>query len=398
MAIIAFSQTLLKEFMTDFLPYARQEISDADKHAVSSALDGDLITRGLQVQAFEEKLAAFCGAKFCVLFSSGSAALYAAFQAADVSSADRFITTPNSFIATTAAGARLGALPHFIDIDPKTANMRLDLLQEKLTEPAPSRGRFVICPVHFAGVCVDMQALDSFIKTPEVVVIEDAAHAIGSYYPNGEKVGSCSHSNMTIFSFHAIKTITTGEGGAVTTNDEKLYTRLKRIRNSGIERQTDKSMWQYEVQELSNNFHMNEMQAALGVSQLARIDEFVAKRRTILSWYRKYLQDVDVTMLASDDSVDDKTAYHLMVVRIDFEKHKTTRDEVMQKLYDAGIGSQYHYIPLYRHPALASSCKDDPDSFVEMERYYKEALSLPLYVRLEEKDVERVCNELKRVF
>ena len=382
--------------MTHFIPYARQQITDEDKDAVGHALKGDLITRATEVAAFEEALANFCGAKFCVCFSSGSTALFASFQAVDACAFDRFITTPNSFIATTAAGMRLGAVPHFIDIDAQTANMSLDLLQEKLALPTPSRGRFIICPVHFAGVCVDMQRLDSCIKTPDAVVIEDAAHAIGSYYPDGQKVGSCPYSHMTVFSFHAIKTVACGEGGAVMTNDDTLFRRLKRIRNSGIERKEDAPSYYYEVQELSCNYHMTEMQAALGRSQLARVDDFVSKRGQIVSWYRKHLQALEYIAPLSDESFDEKTAYHLMVVRIDYEALKTTRQEVMQKLHAKNIGTQYHYIPLYRHPVLSSKCLEEPESFVEMERYYKEALSLPLFVGLEEKDVIRICRELKR--
>lgn len=385
-----------------FFPYAKQSISDEDIQEVADSLKQELITRGSKVLAFEQKLAEYCGARFCVCMSSATTALIAAFQAARVCSADRFITTPNSFIATTSAGMRLGAKPHFVDIEKQTGNIDLDALSSLVKEP-PSRGRLIIVPVHFAGIAQDMQKLDRMIKTPDSVVIEDAAHAIGSYYPDGSKVGSCSYSHMTVFSFHAIKTITTGEGGAVTTNDEELYHRLLCLRDSGIARQGQSQEqgqgqfdpWYYEVRELSGNYHMTEMQAALGLSQLNRVDAFVEKRRQIVSWYRKELEGAPHITLY-DAHYDAKTAYHLMCVQIDFEALKTTRTQFMEKLKAKGIGSQYHYIPLYRHPLIAKSAGNQEAAFPNMEAHYKKALSLPLYVALEQKDVAAICSEIMR--
>lgn len=386
-----------------FIPYAHQSISQEDIDAVVAALKQELITRGPQVKAFEEALAAYCGAKYAVCMSSATAGLYAAFQAADVSAQDRVITTPNSFIATTAACMRLGAKPHFIDIEHSTGNMSLDCMKEAVAMPY-SRGRFIICPVHFAGVAIDMQRLDRMLKTPDVCVIEDAAHALGSYYPSGEKVGSCAYSQMTVFSFHAIKTITCGEGGCVTTNDEALYHRLRRFRDSGIERDEAyltqmPDRYYYEVQELSGNFHMTEMQAALGLSQLGRLEQCIEKRRQIVAWYRKHLKAApNITCFGaqSDAQLDARTCYHLMCVHIAFDALAINKSTLGQKLADAGIGTQYHYIPLYRHPLLTRQYADQQDKFPEMERYYKEALSLPLFVDLEEVDVIRICDAIKR--
>jgi dTDP-4-amino-4,6-dideoxygalactose transaminase len=377
-----------------FYPYARQTIDESDIQAVCQALRSELITRGPNVARFEQMIADYCGAKWAVAMTNASSALYGAACAAGVSAADRVITTPNSFIATVAAGMFLGAKPVFVDIDRKSGNMSLDAFERIYKEfGAPTRGKIVVMPVHFAGVAMDMRRLDRILSEPNAVIIEDAAHAIGSLYPDGTKVGSCSWSQMTVFSFHAIKTITTAEGGCVTTNDETLYKKLLSFRNNGLQKSSH-DPWYYEVTELTGNYYMNEMQAALGISQLEKIDTFIRKRREIVRWYRSHLQGQDVLLF--DEAADDRTSYHLFPVQIDFEKRKLTRTEAMKRLLEHGIGSQYHYIPLYRHPVVSSRIGDVHEQFPEMEAYYKQALSLPLYPALEETDVAFICKTLKK--
>jgi UDP-4-amino-4,6-dideoxy-L-N-acetyl-beta-L-altrosamine transaminase len=383
-----------------FLPYARQSIDQSDIQAVSEALQQAWITRGPKVLEFERQIADYCGAKWAVAMTNATMGLYGAFQAAQVSAADRFITTPNSFIATVAAGMRLGARPLFVDIDRESGNMDLDLLKNILSQP-PSRGRFVIAPVHFAGIAMDMKELDSLIKDPEVIIIEDAAHAIGSYYPDGTKVGSCQWSQMAVFSFHPAKTMTTAEGGCVTTNDDELYHRLLCFRNSGMERQApyiegNPAPWYYEVPEIAANCHMNELQAALGLSQLKRLDQFISKRQKLVSRYRKRLAGCTGIRLFNE-AFDKKSAYHLMVVQIDFERVKLSRTAIMEELLNRGIGTQYHYIPLYRHPVVKKSVGEISSDFPEMERYYQQGLSLPLFFELEESDVDFICDQVKAV-
>ena len=383
-----------------FLPYARQCVDEADIQSVATALRGEIITRGSHVEAFEKAISHYCRSKYAVAFSNGTTALMATYFAAEVTSYDRVISTPNSFIATVLPAIQLGIYPHFIDIDRSTGSFDLELLKQGLDFKS-TRGKLVVLPVHFSGIAMDMQALyRTLYRCPEVVVIEDAAHALGSSYPTGEKVGSCVRSDMTIFSFHPAKTITTGEGGMVTTNDANLYHRLQLFRNNGIEREAHylegiANPGYYEVKSVTGNFHLTDFQAALGLSQLSKIDLFIKKRRKLVKLYRELLKDVPGILLLTDRS-DRHTAFHLFVVQIDCAYYSITRETLMKQLEERNIGTQVHYIPLYRHPVL--TCKkqaDRKDYFPCMEDYYAQALSLPLYYELTEKDVRRICSELK---
>jgi UDP-4-amino-4,6-dideoxy-L-N-acetyl-beta-L-altrosamine transaminase len=382
-----------------FLPYSHQSINSADIDAVSSALKEDWITRGSQVEAFENEIASYCGATYAVAFSSGSAALAGAFYAAAVSPHDRVITSPNTFIASVGTAIPFGATPVFVDIDRNTGNADIEHLAATANQPA-SRKRPIIVPVHFAGIPVDMQQLDQRLTVPDVVIIEDAAHAIGSRYSvNGPRVGSCEWSHMTMFSFHPAKTITTAEGGLVTTNEKELARRLRLFRNNCMERdpeflQGEAAPWYYEVVGVSNNYNFTEMQAALGRSQLKRIESFIDKRRILMKAYRKELANIPYLRLFTDE-FDDHTAFHLCVVQIDFNAIGTTRTALMNKLKEKGIGTQLHYIPLYRHPCMVEICGEIADYFPQMEAYYAQALSLPLYYDLTIEDVKKVSQALK---
>ncbi len=382
-----------------FIPYAHQSIGQDEIDAVRKALSSDAITRGPEVEAFEHEFARYCGASFAVAFSSGSAALAAAYFAAETTSSDRLITTPNTFISTAGTALQQGARPVLIDIDRSTGNLNIELAIQAVNSPQ-SRGKPILTPVHFSGIAVDMEQLDSKLTNPDVIVIEDGAHAVGSNYPNGgAKVGSCAWSHMTIFSLHPAKTITTGEGGVVTTNSEEYYRRLKLYRNNGMERDpqhlvNDPAPWYYEVQSLSNNFNFTEFQAALGRVQLKRIDSFIAKRAELMKAYRGKLKDLPYVKMFSD-AYDGHTAYHLCVVQIDFAARKTTRSKVMEQLKAKGIGTQVHYIPLYRHPYFLKKYGEMQELFPESEKYYAEALSLPLYYDLTLEQVDEVVKALK---
>lgn len=386
-----------------FIPYARQSISASDIDAVVYALQSPMITRGANVEAFEQAIAQYCGAQFAVALNSGSTALIAACHAAQTTVNDCVISTPNTFVASVNAATRYGAKPVLIDIDRSTGNLDLNRLEEVLKSDKRSRGKNVIIPVHFAGLPVDMQRLESLIRSPDTVVIEDAAHALGSKYADGQMVGCCAWSDMTIFSFHPVKTITTGEGGMVLTNNPDLYHRLKRFRNNGIERNPDlfeaeveeRFEGYYEVKEATNNYNFTEFQAALGLSQLERIDQFIQKRRQLIAKYRELLKGVSNLQMLTD-TMDDRTAFHLCVVQIDFAAYNTTRSQLVQDLGECGVGTQVHYIPVYRHPFFKERYGDIRECFVETEKYYSQALSLPLYYELEMSDVEFVVETLKK--
>lgn len=381
-----------------FIPYAKQSIDENDVIEVSKALRSEAITRGPLVEAFEQAVARYCNAKYAVAFNSGTTALIAACHAAGVGPNDRLLTTPNTFIASAGAGIHTKATPVFIDIDRSTGNFDLEELKPNLNLPS-SRGRTVVVPVHFSGLPVDMQRLDLMIKNPDTVVIEDAAHALGSSYKDGQKVGCCAWSLMTMFSFHPAKTITTGEGGLITTNDPEVYHRLKRFRNNGIERdpehlEGEAAPWYYEVQEITNNTNFTEMQAALGLSQLSRIDAFIEKRRELVRAYREQLKNVPHIRLFNDE-LDAHTAFHLFVVQIDFDALNTTRKDVMKALNAEKIGTQVHYIPLYRHPVIKNKAGDLSEYFPQMETYYTQALSLPLFYDLSIENVVQISSILK---
>jgi len=384
----------------DFLPYARQSINADDTAAVAAALNSEFITRGPLVEEFERAFADYCDAEFAVAFSNGSTALLACCQAAQVNQFDRLITTPNTFVATAGAAIHCGATPVFVDIKRETGNLNLEQVAYTLERPY-SQGRPIIMPIHFSGLAVDMEKLDSLIKDPDAVVIEDACHAIGSRYKDGKKVGSCAWSQMTVFSFHPAKTMTTGEGGIVTTNDPELYHRLKLVRNNGIEREhgrleRDPMPWYYEVKFLSNNFNFTEIQAALGLSQMKRLDAFIEKRRQLVKAYRQRLTGRPFFRLFTEEQ-DADTGFHLFVVQIDFEACKTTREKVMLQLREKQIGSQVHYIPLYRHPYFEKKCGKIAEFFPETEKYYAEALSLPLYYDLSIDQVDHIVRQLLRI-
>lgn len=374
------------------IPYGKPSLLPCDIERVNAVLKTPILTRGDTVLAFERSLEDFCGVQFAVAFNSGSSALHAACFAANLSTLDRVISTPNTFIATVSAALQRGAKLELVDIDRNTGNLNETDTIKQINAPL-SRGRPILIPVHFSGIACDMQRIDKGISNPNTLVIEDAAHALGSLYPSGEKVGSCTYSAMTIFSFHPVKTITTGEGGMVTTNDRELYQKLLLFRNNGIFQdplKREEMPWHYDVVALSGNTHLTELGASLGLSQMERLESLIQKRRNLVTLYQTYLKDIPHIRLFTSQ-VNERTCYHLFVIQIDFHALEITKNQLMKALKEKGIGTQVHYIPLYHHTALKPLSSPLP----EMESYYEQALSLPLHTDLCESDIAYICETLR---
>ena len=380
----------------DVIPYGRQSIGVDDIKAVVGVLRSDWLTQGPTIRRFEDALCAYTGAKFAVCVSSGTAALHLACIAAGIRPGDEVITSPITFAASANCALYCGARPVFADIRPDTINIDPFEIQKKITKKTKA-----LIPVHFAGRPCDMQEISRIADSNGLTIIEDAAHAIGSRYAGGGPVGNCHYSNMTVFSFHPVKTIATGEGGAITTNDKALYDKLLMLRNHGITRERalltqDPGPWYYEMQILGLNYRLTDMQAALGMSQLKKIDKFVNRRREIVTIYNKAFRGIDWLKIPCEKNIG-RIAFHLYVLKIDFDKLGITRSEVMKILHDKGIGTQVHYIPVYAQPYYKNRSGYKRGDCPVAEEYYEKALSIPLYPKMTDKDVRCVIKAIREL-
>jgi UDP-4-amino-4,6-dideoxy-L-N-acetyl-beta-L-altrosamine transaminase len=390
--------------MREYIPYAQHTIDDEDIRHVNQAMTSGVITRGKMVEAFEQEIGRYCDVPYVVAFNSGTTALHAACHVFSPTSHDRIITTPNTFVGTISGAMGYGCKLELVDIDEKTGNIEHDALVERVLY-CSSRGRNIVIPVHYSGIAFDTPRFERELTDPDTHIIEDACHALGSLYPNGEKVGSGRYSDMTVFSFHPAKTITTGEGGAVTTRNEEYYRRLLSFRNNGIERSPEHMSenpgpWYYDVVETTGNYNVTELQAALGVSQMKKVEGFVSRRRHLMGLYRQHLKSVK-NVVMSPASYDESTGYHLCSVQIDFGGCGTTRKDVMEALHDRGIGTQVHYVPLYRHPFYKNMYKGNTEPSAEdyphAEAFYSKELTLPLFPAMSDEDVAHICETLKSI-
>jgi perosamine synthetase len=369
------------------LPYGHQTIDDSDIAAVVEVLRGDWLTQGPTVDEFENALVELTGAQHAVVFNSGTAALHAACAAARIGEGDEVITSPLSFAASANCARYVGAMPAFADIDPQT----LETTAETFAAAAGPRTRAVV-PVHYAGLPTDLSALEP-LRASGAVVIEDAAHAIGAVGPHGP-VGNCAASDMACFSFHPVKTITTGEGGAVTTNDDELAARLRIFRTHGIERRApaddpEAGGWYYEIDELGMNYRITDLGCALGIAQLRRLDAFLARRNAIAERYRSLFAGTAVE-IAAPAPAGQLHAYHLVVALLPDE---ISRLEVYDRMRDAGIGVQVHYVPIYWHPYYRR-LGFERGLCPQAERAYRRILSLPVFPTLADESVDRVAATL----
>jgi UDP-4-amino-4,6-dideoxy-N-acetyl-beta-L-altrosamine transaminase len=384
-----------------FIPYGRQSISESDIQAVVDVLRSAFLTQGPAVERFECSISDYCGVKHAVAVNSATSALHIACLAAGLGPGDILWTSPNTFVATANCGLYCGASVDFVDIDPLTYNLSVHALAEKLIQ-AERTGRLpkVVIPVHFAGQPCEMSRLAELGREYGFTVIEDASHAIGGTY-QGEPVGNCRYSDMTVFSFHPVKIITTGEGGVVTTNNTELHERLTRLRSHGITRDPDlmggksHGAWYYQQIELGFNYRMTDMQAALGASQMKRLDEFVTRRHEIARRYNHTLSDLPLILPWQSQEV--YSAFHLYVVRIDRGKTKISRRQLFDVLRDASIGVNVHYIPVHTQPHYRNLGFGD-GMFPEAESYYEEAISLPIFAAMMGDQQDRVVAVVKRIF
>lgn len=374
----------------DFLPYGRQEISDEDVDAVVAALRSELITQGPTIERFEHALAEYVGARHAVAFANGTAALHGAAFAAGLGPGDEAVVTPMTFAASSNCVLYQGGRVRFTDIDPATWNLDC----ARAAEGAGSETAAIVV-VDFAGLPVDLQPLDPVRE--RVTVIEDASHAIGARR-GGAMVGGAGGADLTTFSFHPVKSMTTGEGGMVTTESDELAERLRLFRTHGITKAGTKPSateggWYYEMQELGFNYRITDFQCALGLSQLGRVDGWVTRRNELAARYRELLAGEERIALPPAAADGDRHGHHLFIIRVLESAEK--RHEVFERLRERGIGVQVHYIPVYRLPYYRDVLAVPQDECPATEEYYAGAITLPLFPAMHDEDVARVVRELQ---
>ncbi len=398
-----------------FIPYGRHWIDENDTQAVIQVLRSDRITQGPKVEEFEKALSEYCGAKYVVAVNSGTSALHIACLAAGVRTGDEIITSPITFVASANCAVYCNATPIFADIDIKTYNISPDEVKKKMTNKTKA-----VIPVHFAGQSCDMESIFKTIKEKEVelrnkiFIIEDACHALGSRYKNNQ-VGSCQFSDMAVMSFHPVKHITTGEGGAVFTNDETLYRKLKQLRSHGITNNTEEffyrdrafrslghgskplqNPWYYEQVRLGFNYRMNDIQSALGLSQLKKIERVRSRRRQIVNTYNEAFTETKYVQIPFESPECDSN-FHLYILLFDFEKMKSHRAQFMLALKEQGIQTQVHYIPVHTQPFFQETFGTAWGDCPLAEAYYQKCLSIPLFPAMMDHDVEKVIHTIKLI-
>ena len=383
------------------IPYGRQDISDADIREVMDVLRADFITQGPKVPAFEKAVSEYCGAQHAVAVNSATSALHIACLALEVGPGDIVWTSPITFVATANCALYCGAEVDFVDIDPRTYNLSVECLAEKL-EHAERMGKLpkVVIPVHLSGQSCDMSSIHALGQRYGFKIIEDASHAIGGKYLD-EPVGNCRFSDIVVFSFHPVKIVTSGEGGMALTNDMNLFKRLKLFGSHGITsngadmiEKDPQELWYYQQIELGFNYRMTDIHAALGLSQMKRLDEFVNKRHAIADSYEVSLADLPLTRPWQHP--EGYSAFHLYLIRLKLDEIDKTQRDVFTALHAIGIGVNLHYIPVYRQPyyeKLGFAKGYCP----EAEKYYAEVLSLPMFPLLSSEEMSYVSSSLSSI-
>ena len=379
------------------IPYGKQDINQADIKAVVEVLQSDFITQGPQVPLFEKIVSKYCGAKYSVAVNSATSALHIACLAIGLGNNDYLWTSPNSFVASANCGLYCNAKIDFVDIDKRTYNLSAIKLEQKLIQ-AKKNNKLpkVVIPVHFAGQSCDMKKIYSLSKEYGFKIIEDASHAIGGKYLN-KSIGNCQYSDITVFSFHPVKIITTAEGGLATTNDAKLEEKMQLFRSHGITRNSlsminpSESLWYYEQIDLGFNYRMTDLQAALGISQMKRLDEFISRRHVLQKRYNQLLDDSIVIKPYQDK--DCFSSFHLYPVQININK---SRQQVFSLFREKGVGVNVHYIPIHMQPYYQKLGFKQGD-FPNAEAYYSNTISLPLYSSLSFESQDQVINITNKI-
>ena len=382
------------------IPYGKQDINQTDIDSVISVLQSDFLTQGPQTPLFEKIVSDYCGAEYGVAVNSATSALHIACMALNLGEGDYLWTSPNTFVASANCGLYCSAKVDFVDINLLTYNLSPEELEKKLIQARQdNKLPKIVIPVHFAGQSCDMRKIHSLSQEYGFKIIEDASHAIGGMYL-GQPIGGCQYSDITVFSFHPVKIITTAEGGLATTNDKKLSERMQLFRSHGVTRDprlmTKKSEggWYYQQVELGFNYRMTELQAALGVSQMKRLDEFVTLRHKRQKRYDKFLKNLPVVTPYQD--MDSYSALHLYPIQIQIEKVKNTRKEIFEALRKNGVGVNVHYIPVHTQPYYENIGFKKGD-FPNVERYYESTISIPLFHAMTFEQQDQVIVALKKV-
>ncbi len=380
--------------MSNIIPYGRQCIDQDDIDEVVKVLKSNFLTHGPKIQEFEKKLCEYTGAKYAVSVANGTAGLHLAVKSLNLEPGFEGITTPNTFIASANCMIYNQGIPVLADIDTDTHN-----IDPKEIEGYISNKTKLIIPVDFAGHPCDMEEIYKIAKKHELFIIRDACHSIGALY-KGNKTGNCKYADMTVFSFHPVKHITTGEGGVVLTNNKKLYDKLLLLRNHGIEKNPKKmskyeGMWYYEMVDLGFNYRITDFQCAMGLSQLEKLENFVSKRKKIAQRYSNAFKDLK-NLRIPQKRKGRQSSFHLYVVEIDFEELKISRQDFMTKLVKLGVGTQVHYVPIYLQPYYQKNFGYNRSDYPVSSQFYEKALSLPLYPCMSEADIENVIRAIRK--
>jgi UDP-4-amino-4,6-dideoxy-N-acetyl-beta-L-altrosamine transaminase len=383
------------------IPYGRQEIREEDIIEVEKVLRSDFLTQGPVVPMFEQKVADYCGTKYAIAVNSATSALHIACLALNLGPGDWLWTSPNTFVASANCGLYCGANIGFVDIDPKTYNMSVSALSDKLIK-AEKSGKLpkIVIPVHFAGQSCDMEKIYELSKKYGFRIIEDASHAIGASYDN-IKVGSCKYSDVTIFSFHPVKIITTGEGGMALTNDENLSNHMRRLSTHGITKdkklmhsRPNNEIWNYQQIELGFNYRLTDIQAALGLSQLKRVDEYVKIRHKIAEFYNSELNTLNIQL--PFHSPKTYSSYHLYPIRIKNNLTTKTQRQIYDELWDNDIAANLLYVPVHRHPYYENLGFKLGD-FLQAEKFHREVICLPMFPKLTKEQQTKVVKSLNLI-